>query len=144
MAGKSGRFRPSPPRAPETGGYSHERLFSKSTRHPFSRCFFAHRTVATRPLPEAALCVSRFLLNERLAQAFQRLGGESCVGARWTAQFDAGIVRLLCLEVRARDVALDPDLELQFLQAGYVSMCRLPGGELNICGLFRNKAPCWI
>jgi len=118
--------------------------------------FFAgNSVVATRPLPEAALCVSRFLLDEWLAQEFQRLGGELRLGIRWTGEFAAGIVRatgrraepvadgwrLFGLKVHARGIALDADLEMHFLSAGYVGLCRLPGGEVNICGLFRSAAP---
>jgi 2-polyprenyl-6-methoxyphenol hydroxylase-like FAD-dependent oxidoreductase len=30
-------------------------------------------------------------------------------------------------------------LEMHFLPAGYVGLCRLAGGDVNICGLFRSK-----
>ncbi len=118
-----------------------------------SAAFFEGNTmIATRPLPEAAWCVSRFILDEWLAQEFQRLGGELRTGARWTGEFGAGVVRasgrraepvvegwrLFGLKVHARGVALDADLEMHFLPAGYVGLCRLPGGEVNVCGLFRS------
>jgi len=117
--------------------------------------FFAGNTmVAARPLPEAALCVSRFVLDEWLAREFQRLGGELCLGGRWLGEFGTGIVRangrraepvtdgwrLFGLKVHARDVALAADLEMHFVPSGYVGLCRLAGGEVNICGLFRSKS----
>ena len=117
--------------------------------------FFAGKTmVAARPLPEAALCVSRFVLDEWLAREFQRLGGELRLGARWRGEFGTGIVRangrraepvtdgwrLFGLKVHARDVALAADLEMHFVPSGYVGLCRLAGGEVNICGLFRSKS----
>lgn len=120
-----------------------------------SAAFFDGQTMlAAHPLPEAALCVSRFVLDEWLAQEFQRLGGELREGARWTGDFGAGIVRAtgrraapvadgwrwFGLKVHARGVALDADLEMHFLPAGYVGLCRLPGGAVNICGLFRSAA----
>lgn len=121
-----------------------------------SAAFYTGKSlIVARPLPEAALCVSRFVLDEWLAREFERLGGELCEGARWTGEFGAGIVRaagrraepvadgwrLFGLKVHARGVALDADLEMHFLPAGYVGLCRLPGSEVNICGLFRTAAP---
>lgn len=120
-----------------------------------SAAFFAGKTsVPARPLPEEALCVSRFVLDKWLADEFQRLGGILRVGARWTDEFGTGIVRasgrriepvaggwrLLGLKVHARDVRLDADLEMHFVPSGYVGLCRLAGGEVNICGLFRSEA----
>ncbi len=121
-----------------------------------SAAFFDGRTmIAARPLPKAALCVSRFFLDEALALEFRRLGGELRAGARWTGDYGVGTVRaagrrvepvshalrLFGLKVHARGVALDADLEIHVLSAGYVGLCRLPGGEVNICGLFRSAAP---
>jgi flavin-dependent dehydrogenase len=120
-----------------------------------SAAFFAGKTmVAARPLPEAALCVSRFVLDEWLAREFQRLGGELRLGGRWLGEFGTGIVRatgrraepmtdgwrLFGLKVHARGVALAADLEMHFVPSGYVGLCRLAGGEVNICGLFRSKS----
>lgn len=117
--------------------------------------FFAGKAlIAARPLPEAALCVSRFVLDEWLAREFQRLGGELHSGVRWTGEFGPGIVRasgrraepvtdgwrLFGLKVHARRVDLDADLEMHFVPSGYVGLCRLPGGTVNICGLFRSPA----
>lgn len=120
-----------------------------------SAAFFAGKSlVAARPLPEAALCVSRFVLDDWLANEFQRLGGELRTGSRWSGAFGPGVVRasgrraepvtegwrLFGLKVHARGVALTADLEMHFLPAGYVGLCRLPGGEVNLCGLFRSAA----
>ena len=110
--------------------------------------------VAVRPLPRAALCVSRFILDQWLACEFQRLGGDLRLGARWTGEFGPGIVhaggrrphpvvdgwRLFGLKVHAGGIELDADLEMHFVPAGYVGLCRLAGGEVNICGLFRSEA----
>ena len=112
-------------------------------------------SIATRRLPEPALCVSRFHLDEWLAQEFQRLGGELSTGARWTGEYGVGVVRAtgrrvepmadtwrwFGLKVHARGLALDADLEVHFLPAGYVGLCRLPDGKVNVCGLFRSVAP---
>lgn len=120
-----------------------------------SVAFFAGKAVVpARPLPEPAWCISRYVLDQWLAVEFQRLGGELRSGTRWTGGFGAGIVRangrraepvaggprLFGLKVHARGVALDADLEMHLVPSGYVGLCRLAGGEVNICGLFRSAA----
>ncbi len=111
--------------------------------------------IAARPLPESALCISRFRLDQWLAREFQRLGGELRVGTRWTGGYGEGVVRaagrrpepvadgwrMLGLKVHARGIALDADLEMHFVPNGYVGLCRFPGGEVNVCGLFRSAVP---
>ena len=121
-----------------------------------SAAFFAGKAMgAARRLPAPALCVSRFVLDAWLAREFQQLGGDLRSGARWAGEYGAGVVRasgrrvepgaggwrLFGLKVHARGVTLDADLEMHFVPAGYVGLCRLPGGEVNICGLFRSTAP---
>jgi len=116
--------------------------------------FFAGNAIfPVRPLPETALCVSRFVMDEWLAREFQRLGGELRLGERWCDEFGEGIVRasgrraepvangrrLFGLKVHARGVKLAADLEMHFVPSGYVGLCRLAGGEVNICGLFRSE-----
>jgi flavin-dependent dehydrogenase len=120
-----------------------------------SVAFFAGPTmVVEHPLPEAALCISRFELDQWLARQFQRLGGELRQGERWRDKFGEGIVRasgrrvepamddwrLFGLKVHARDVVMDADLEMHFVPSGYVGLCKLASGEVNVCGLFRSKA----
>jgi flavin-dependent dehydrogenase len=121
-----------------------------------SAAFYVGPTmVAAHPLPESALSISRFILDEWLADEFQRLGGELRTGARWSGEFGAGVVcasgrraepvthgwRLFGLKVHAREVALGADLEMHFVPSGYVGVCRLFGGEVDICGLFRSRGP---
>ena len=120
-----------------------------------SAAFFAEKgMVASGPLPAAALSISRFVLDEWLARELQRLGGELRVGARWVGKFGSGVVRacgrraepvaggwrLFGLKVHARGVTLGADLEMHFVPSGYVGLCRLADGEVNICGLFRSAA----
>ncbi|MEI6352138.1 MAG: hypothetical protein WCP06_13655 [Verrucomicrobiota bacterium] len=106
-----------------------------------------------RPLPQAALSISRYVLDELLAREFVRLGGELRVGIRWRGGFGPAVVRsngrrvepfadgwrLLGLKVHARNIALESDLEMHFVPSGYVGLSRLPGGEVNLCGLFRSR-----
>jgi len=116
--------------------------------------FTDNSLVVARSLPRPALCVSRFVLDQWLASEFQRLGGDLRLGARWTGEFGPGMVhaggrrpqpmvdgwRLFGLKVHARGIEMDADLEMHFVPAGYVGLCKLAGGEVNICGLFRSKS----
>ena len=121
-----------------------------------SAAFFADKKVVPpRPLPQTALCISRFVLDELLAREFQRLGGELRSGERWRGEYDEGIVRatgrrlepvsagwrLFGLKVHARNVQPIADLEMHFVPSGYVGLCRLRDGEVNICALFRSRTP---
>ena len=123
-------------------------------RHATSAAFFDGKAAApVCALPQPALCVSRFVLDDLLAREFQRLGGELWSGERWVGKFGPGIVRasgrraapvadgwrLFGLKVHAREVPMVADLELHFVPAGYVGLCRLADGEVNICGLFRSE-----
>jgi 2-polyprenyl-6-methoxyphenol hydroxylase-like FAD-dependent oxidoreductase len=108
-----------------------------------------------RPLPAPALCLSRFALDALLAGLFRQAGGELREHARWREEeFGEGVVRAngrrlqpradgcrwLGLKIHARNVPLAADLEMHGSQTGYVGFCRLPDGEVNVCGLFRQPA----
>jgi len=88
-----------------------------------------------------------------LAEHFRQSGGELCENQRWLESgFGEGIVRAsgrrpqprdngwrcFGLKVHAREVALVADLEVHTLPDGYVGLCRLKDGEVNVCGLFRR------
>jgi 2-polyprenyl-6-methoxyphenol hydroxylase-like FAD-dependent oxidoreductase len=45
------------------------------------------------------------------------------------------------LKAHARKVSLAADLEMHFFPDGYVGLCRLPAGEVNVCGLFALRQP---
>ena len=114
--------------------------------------FSTTKSTAPRPLPSSAICLSRFMMDHALAEEFRRLGGELLEHNRWRENFTEGVVRAtgrraqteengtrwFGLKVHARDVALNADLELHFSPGGYVGLCRLNGGEVNVSGLFRR------
>ena len=58
-----------------------------------SAFFSATRSTLPRPLPSAAICLSRFTLDALLAKEFRRLGGELTEGNRFAGDFGEGIVR---------------------------------------------------
>jgi hypothetical protein len=94
-------------------------------------------------------------MDALLANHFRQLGGELRENTRWReAIFGPGVVRAngrrlqprsdgclwFGLKTHARNVALLADLEMHASRTGYVGFCRLGGGEVNVCGLFRRPA----
>ena len=117
--------------------------------------FSATQSTAPLPLPSAAICLSRFTLDAALAKKFRELGGELLEGKRCSdgdfgegvvratgrrAQTEEGGARWFGLKIHARNVALAADLEMHVSPRGYVGLCKINGGEVNICGLFRKRA----
>jgi len=130
--------------------------------------FSTTRATGPRRLPAAALCLSRFILDAALAKKFQQLGGELQTGTRWTAAEvhalacpdrlkpelePEGIVqatgrraaaggqapRWFGLKLHARNVPLTADLEMHVSPDGYVGLCKINDGAVNVCGLFRKS-----
>ncbi len=118
--------------------------------------FFSARSAsAIRELPEPALAISRYILDDLLARQFRQLGGELRENERWReTDLREGIVRSsgrrlqpvvkgwrwFGLKIHARNVRLAADLEMHLGPSGYLGLCRLKDGEVNICGLFRRTA----
>jgi 2-polyprenyl-6-methoxyphenol hydroxylase-like FAD-dependent oxidoreductase len=116
--------------------------------------FSANNSTTPRPLPSAAVCLSRFELDAALAKKFRELGGELLDGKRFAEEFGEGLVRAtgrraqaeengsrwFGLKVHARHVPLVADLEMHVSPQGYVGLCKINGGEVNVCGLFRKHA----
>lgn len=110
-----------------------------------------------RVLPQAAWCVSRYALERALAEEFRRLGGKLQEGTRWREGFGRdGVVRATGRRARigaqsrgwrwfgvkahALGLALEADLEMHVGPRGYVGLCRVEIGAVNVCGLFRRRA----
>jgi flavin-dependent dehydrogenase len=119
-----------------------------------SSIFFSGKSGSpVRQLPSPALCLSRFVMDKLLADEFQKLGGELQIGARRQNDFGESIVRArgrqlqpvangwrwFGLKAHARNVFPVADLEMHVFKNGYVGICKLAGGEVNVCGLFRRN-----
>ena len=117
--------------------------------------FTATKSGQAHALPVSAICLSRYKLDAALMVEFKRLGGELVSDKRWRGeQFAEGIVRAagrraemeqgmerwFGLKIHAGNVALAADLEMHLSRQGYVGICQLNDGEVNICGLFRRRA----
>ena len=136
-----------------------ERLGLQSTldsaRAAFTVTFFSrHRKLFASDLPERATCISRFHLDTLLADRFRLDGGELRIHSRFKeAMTGEGIVQATGRRARAQtngfhwyglkahatNVTLDADLEVHVHRDGYVGLCRLGGGRVNVCGLFRRE-----
>jgi menaquinone-9 beta-reductase len=109
-----------------------------------------------RTLPGEAICISRFLLDASLADTFRSEGGDLRVDARYTepvreqegfvratgrrAQTQTNGLHWYGLKAHAANVVLDADLEMHVHgDGGYIGLCRLANGQVNVCGLFRRK-----
>lgn len=107
-----------------------------------------------RPMGSPALCISRFILDHLLAEHFRSHGGNLREHARWEGDSRGEAIvrtsgrnvqptengwRWFGMKVHAREVQLGADLEMHGLPNGYVGLCRLPGEEVNVCGLFRAQ-----
>ena len=131
-----------------------EALCRADAREAATASFFAGKSASpVRPLPEPALCLSRFRLDATLANQFRSLGGELREGNRWQDSTPReGVVqatgrraqtkpegwRWFGVKAHAQNVELTADLEVHLAPNGYVGLCRLAGGIVNVCALFRR------
>lgn len=112
------------------------------------------RRVGVHELPTPALCISRFVLDRLLAEKFVGLEGTLQCGRRWTGPAAEEAVVLAAgrsreaaspgwrwygLKAHMRELQLGGDLELHLGEHGYVGLCRLADGQVNVCGLFRRR-----
>ena len=103
------------------------------------------RRFLTDKLPRPAFGISRHLLDARLAERFQQLGGELRTGTRarpearegfvWTAGRRARPGRWIGLKAHVR-LATAEDLEMHSGTNGYCGLAGVEDGWTNVCGLF--------
>jgi flavin-dependent dehydrogenase len=132
-----------------------EKFFAAGAREAGSAAFFAARAGGrVTALPERALCLSRHVMDALLAGEFRRLGGTLHENHRWREPMGEGLVRAtgrrteasaqgwrwFGLKAHTRAVRLEADLEVHLAPQGYVGLCQLGGGLVNVCGLFRSRA----
>jgi menaquinone-9 beta-reductase len=115
--------------------------------------FSENSSSSVRQLPSPALCLSRFVMDKLLADEFKKLGGDLQTNARRQSDFPERVVRAsgrqlhpvengwrwFGLKAHARNVFPIADLEMHIFRNGYVGICKLAGGEVNVCGLFRRN-----
>lgn len=98
-------------------------------------------------LPDPALGISRFELDERLRALLEELGGVLKTGTRVRAEPNEGFVwaagrrptkgRWLGLKAHLRGLPMSADLEMHSGTNGYAGLAGVEDGWINVCGLFR-------
>lgn len=122
-------------------------LFDDAKRHR-SLCWFEGGRVLHRDaLPEPALGISRFVLDARLKQRVETLGGEVKSGVRarpipaegfiWAAGRRARQGSWIGLKAHVRGLPMSADLEMHAGRNGYAGLAGVEDGWVNVCGLFR-------
>jgi flavin-dependent dehydrogenase len=129
-------------------------LFDSGATVARNAAFYSEtRSNGPRALPSDAICLSRFILDAALAGKFRELGGGMIENRRFTGNFSEGVVRAsgrriaagkdaarwFGLKIHAHNVALTADLEMHVSRRGYVGLCKLAGGRVNVCGIFRRR-----
>ena len=98
-------------------------------------------------LPEPALGISRFMLDERLRRRLDELGGELKTGTRARPVPEEGLVwaagrrprkgRWIGLKGHFRGLPMTADLDMHSGSNGYLGLAAVEDGWVNACGLFR-------
>ncbi len=127
-----------------------EPMLAGSLLHDRVAWFHRDRLILRQTLPEPAHAISRWTLDARLADAFVAAGGRLVPNTRVNPVHRAGRVIAtgrpraglpwLGLKMHLRGLDLSAGLELHLGRSAYVGACALPGGEVNLCGLFRRQA----
>lgn len=122
-------------------------LFGDARRHR-TLCWqegghLIHRDV----LPEPALGISRYVLDERLRRRFEELGGVLQTGVRarpvaveglvWAAGRRPRTGPWIGLKAHVRGLPMSADLEMHAGRNGYAGLAGVEDGWVNVCGLFR-------
>lgn len=107
-------------------------------------------------LPETAWCLSRWSLDAVLANRFRAEGGDIRTGTRVRpAEIGEGWVNAggrlrasaqaapwVGVKFHLGSMQLKADLEMHFQDGAYMGVCRVEGGNVNVCALVpRNKLP---
>lgn len=122
-------------------------VFSDAKSHR-TVCWYEQGRVLHRDaLPEPAMGISRFVLDERLRDRFQQLGGTLLTGQRARPEPTEGLVWAagkrprkgpwIGLKGHVRCPTMSADLEMHTGTNGYVGLARVEDGWVNVCGLFR-------
>lgn len=110
----------------------------------------ASRELRKDPLPMAAKGLSRWTLDQSIAEKFTQAGGILETGVRESRKDPApGWVdcagrrpepksEWLGLKCHFESFSQSADLEMHMSPMGYVGICRVEGGRYNLCGLFRK------
>lgn len=125
-------------------------LFESALRHSKVDWFYKNKKFYSFKLSSPALAISRYSLDEMLAETFQDMGGELFTGSRMKAVESNGNVfacgrRLekeshwIGLKSHFSGLDLHSDLEMHIGNNCYLGLCRIEENKVNACGLFRKS-----
>lgn len=127
-----------------------EPFLADALRHREVAWFHREKTLRIQSLPTPALGLSRHALDDRMASAFAASGGKLFANTR-AADLTPQPGRVLAtgrrrgdsswigLKIHARRLSVTRDLELHLADETYVGLSAIEGGEINLCGLFRQR-----
>jgi flavin-dependent dehydrogenase len=115
-------------------------------RHDVCAWFAGNTAVANRHMPLAARAISRFRLDDRLANMARQNGVELRCGERLNLPREAGWVQAagrvkqargnwLGLKAHYRNLPLAAGLEMHLGHGGYVGLTAVEDGRVNVCAL---------
>ena len=129
-------------------------IIDGSTHHRQMAWFMEDRQVLDQATPMVAWGLSRYALDQTLAQTFQQSGGILHLNQRKNASDASGVVfgqgkrkssqaqEWIGLKVHLEDAShVFSGLEMHVGMQGYLGACAIEGNRVNCCGLFKlNKA----
>lgn len=128
-----------------------EALFEDAEQLRSTQWFLRGRQVMSADLPEPALGISRYRLDQRLAKLFEQSGGELQTDSRRVREGQEGQVwaagrkpnrdsEWIGLKMHVSGLQRKADLEMHIGKGGYVGLAPIEDGRVNLCGLFRRQA----
>ncbi len=129
-----------------------EPILADACRHRTLAWFRQGRAAGVSTLPEPALGLSRYVLDQRLADAFVAAGGELRMRQRVPVD-ESREGRIVAVGRRRRrsswvglkchvdGLKAAADLELHLGRHAYVGVTTVENGRVNVCGLFRGPIP---
>ena len=124
------------------------KLFDDARRHRTLAWFEKGRMIHRDRLKEPALGISRYVLDQRLVEHVESLGGVVRTGIRGSSQAGEGQVWAagrkpakgpwIGLKAHIRGITPGEDLEMHAGTNGYAGLAGVEDGWTNVCGLFRT------
>lgn len=125
-------------------------IFEDAQTHYTMSWWQQNALMAQADLPHPVKALSRWMMDQRLADLFttsggilhehSRIGPEACEGRVWTAgrrlQKDSS---WLGLKTHFLGLEMERGLEMHLGESGYVGLTPVEDGRVNVCGLFKIR-----
>ena len=122
-----------------------------ASAHTSTVWYIRGREALRRDLPKPAIGLSRYTLDQRLANTFEAAGGQLKLNTRKKISAPAQAVvhchgrkavrsDWIGLKVHCSNLQTKADLELHLGEQGYVGLSRIEDGKVNVCALFKQRS----